>query len=70
MAAPSHGEMAAMILPWTCGGVSAAMMRSFSWGAIASGRLQSKYDEAEADDDVYDGADDEVSCGRERHEEG
>lgn len=60
-ALPSQGDTAVSLLLCGCGGVTATMTRSFIWGVMATGRLQSKYDDEETEDEVYEGADVEVS---------
>lgn len=70
MAPPSHGETAEIVFPYARGGVSAAMMRSVVIGPSANGRLQLKYEDADAADEGYDGADDELCSGREKDDEG
>ena len=70
MAPPSQGETAEIVFPYGRGGVSAAMMRSVVIGASVRGRLQLKYEEADAADEGYDGADEELSSEGEKDDEG
>jgi hypothetical protein len=37
---------------------------------VEMGRLYSKYDDAEAEDEEYDGAEEEVNCGRDECDDG
>lgn len=59
-ALPSQGDTAVSLFLCRCGGVTAAMTACFISGVMAR-RLQSKYDDDDTEEEVYEGADVEVS---------